>query len=75
MKQLRLCLTELQNRDDKISKIVDRDIQRDVPFWLIKGGIYVADQTGMVFYKMPSEDEIRESHFSWWSSAQSTELL
>lgn len=75
MKQLRLCLNELQNRDDKISKIVDRDMQRDLPFWLIHGGVYVADQTGLVFYQMPSEDEIRKSHFSWWSTAESVKLL
>ncbi len=75
MKQLRFCLTELQSRPDKMSKIVDREMQRDLPYWLIEGGIYAGDQTGIAFYPMPSEDELRRSHFGWFSSAQAVEVM
>lgn len=75
IKQLRHCLEELGDRPDKTSKIVSRELQRDIPYWMIKTGIYAGDQTQLAFFRMPSEDELRASHPHWWSSARAVELL
>jgi hypothetical protein len=75
MQQLRYCLHELLGRPDKVTKIVDRELQRDLPYWMIQGGIYAGDQTELGFFRMPTEDELRETNFAWWSSARAVELL
>lgn len=75
MPQLRHCLDELDKRPEKVSKVVDRELQRDLPYWMIKGGIYVGDQSGLAFFPMPAEDDLRQSRFEWWSSARAVELL
>jgi hypothetical protein len=75
MQQLRYCLNEMQKRPDKQTKIVDRELQRDLPYWMISGGIYAGDTSGVAFFPVPSEDELRSSHYSWWSSAQAVELM
>lgn len=73
--QIRYCLHDLRNRPEKLSKIVDRKIQRDLPFWMIKGGFHVSDPSESAFYRMPSEDELRETDFNWWSSSRAVEIL
>lgn len=75
LEHLRYCIRELQKAPQKASKIVQRELQSDTPFWLIKGGIYVGDPSALVCYPMPSEDELRASHFGWWSSARAVETL
>lgn len=72
---LRYCLRELQKAPKKASKIDQRELQSGTPFWLIKGGVYVGDPSSLVCYPMPPEDELRESNFSWWSSARAVEAL
>lgn len=72
---LRYCIREVQSSSKKASKIVERELQSDAPFWLIKGGVYVGDPDGLVRYPMPSEEELRSSDFGWWSSARAVEML
>lgn len=73
--QIRYCLEELQKRPEKAAKIVDRKLQRDFPFWMVKEGVTVSGGSGSAFYPMPTEEELRETNFNWWSSARAVELL
>lgn len=73
--QVRFSLNELKTRPDKMSKIVDRRMDHDMPFWMIKGGVYVGDQTETAFYPVPAEDSLRKTDFNWWSSARAVKVL
>lgn len=69
---LRDCLKELKHRYAKPTKVVVRDPAAGLQFRTIRGGFYVADRTGLVFYPMPSRDELESKYYAWWRSATST---
>lgn len=66
---LRECLTILNYKGDKMTKIVHRDIDRDLLYYTVKSGFYVGDQESFVYYPMPSEELLESKYHSWWSSA------
>lgn len=68
-------LEELKRRPSKISKLVDREMQHDIQFWMIESGIFVGDQDGITFYPMPDEETLRRDRFDWWSSARAVEVM
>jgi len=71
MNHLRECLTSLQYKSDKMTKIVHRDFQKDLIYPVIDSGIFVGDQETFRAYPFPSPDELETTHHVWWSSATS----
>lgn len=72
---IRFCLEELQRNEGKVSKIVDRDLQRDPQLWMIENGFFVGDQNELAHFPLPSEDDLRRDHYDWWSSARAVESM
>lgn len=71
MNHLRECLTSLKYKTDKMTKIVHRDLHKDLIYPVVERGFYVGDQEDFVFYPFPSEDDLEGKHHRWWSSATS----
>lgn len=72
---IRFCLGELEKNSGKVSKIVDRNYQNHTRFWMIENGFFVAGNEEMLFFPMPTEEELRSRHSDWWSSAQAVEQM
>jgi len=66
---LRECLLDLKHRETKQRKLVDRNHIPDFPFPAIKEGIFLGNREEILYYPMPSQDEMRENHHNWWRSA------
>ena len=75
MNHLRECLTSLKYRTDKLTKIVNRDLQKDLLYPVVDTGFFVGDQEDFVFYPFPGEDELDSNHHLWWSTATSVSRL
>jgi len=69
LNHLRECLTSLKYRNDKMSKIVHRDLDKDLFYPVVESGFYVGDQEDFACYPFPGEDELVGEHHRWWSSA------
>lgn len=62
------CLDELL-RSNKPTKSVDRNPRLQAFFRTITNGIFVGDQTGILYYPFPSEAELEDKYQFWWRSA------
>jgi hypothetical protein len=71
LNHLRECLTSLHYRQDKMTKIVHRDLQRDLVYPVVETGFFIGDQQDFRFYPFPGEDDLKGRHHRWWSSATS----
>lgn len=71
LNHLRECLTSLSYRQDKMTKIVHRDLNRDLIYPVIDTGLFVGDQKDFLYYPFPGEDDLEGRHHLWWSSATS----
>jgi hypothetical protein len=71
MNHLRECLTSLQYRQDKMTKIVHRDLHKDLIYPVVETGFFVGDQASFKYYPFPAEDDLEGKHHLWWSSATS----
>jgi len=71
---LRDCLKELKNRYAKPTKVVTRDASAALLYRTVLGGFYVADRTGILYYPMPSRDELESKYYPWWRSATSSHV-
>jgi hypothetical protein len=71
LNHLRECLTSLHYRQDKMTKIVHRDLQRDLIYPVVDSGFFVGDQQDFLTYPFPGEDDLQGVHHRWWSSATS----
>jgi hypothetical protein len=69
---LRDCLKELRNRYAKPSKVVVRDTSPSLFYRTLLGGFYVADATGMIYYPLPSRDQLESHYYAWWRSAMTS---
>ncbi len=57
-------------RDKNIhSKMVDRTHTVEHPYRTINTGIYIGSMDGLLYYPMPSPEELDRDHFDWWRSA------
>lgn len=65
----RQCLIELKTKPIQI-KMVDRLGPVSFAYRTIKSGFYLGNQEDIVFFPMPSEEELRAHHYRWWRSAQ-----
>jgi hypothetical protein len=69
MNHLRECLTSLQYKTDKKTKIVHRDLNKDLIYPVIENGFYVGDQEHFRYYPFPEIDDLESTHHVWWNSA------
>lgn len=66
---LRECITSLQSSEEKLTKTVDRSFDSKFSYQIIDTGIYIANKEGIIFFRMPSREELRESAYDWARSA------
>jgi len=63
------CIENLRAGKGKLLKVVDRSYANRFGYQAIKDGIYVADQDGIVMYRMPSEEALKKDWYDWGRSA------
>ena len=69
IEHLRDCLLQLEQGKQKPTKTVDRIQPQTFPYRCVKGGFFVGDQTGMLYYPFPSRKELDGQYYDWWRSA------
>jgi hypothetical protein len=69
---LRDCLRELQAKQDKTNKQVDRALSGQVLFRTIKNGFFIGDGQEMLYYPLPPREQLEREYFEWWRSALTT---
>jgi hypothetical protein len=65
----RNCLLELRTKT-VIIKMVDRIHRTAFHYRTVKSGFYLGNEGGLLYFPMPSPEELRTKHYSWWRSAQ-----
>lgn len=65
---LRQCLIDLRTKTVH-AKMVDRTHSTSFPYRTIKNGVFVGNQERLVYFAMPSQEELRARHYRWWRSA------
>jgi len=59
-------------RDKTIhTKMVDRTHTVEHPYRTIESGIYIGNMDDLIYYPMPSAEELDRDHYEWWHSANS----
>ena len=63
-------IIELKNIPAKRTKTISLgSLLDEVPYMRIKHGFWFADGDELLFFAMPSEDEMKEKYYSWWKDA------
>jgi hypothetical protein len=65
---LRQCLVDLRTKLVH-TKMVNRVEPASFPYRTIKSGIFVGNQVRLMYFPMPSQEELRADHYRWWRSA------
>lgn len=65
---LRACLIELRTKIGH-SKMVNRIEGPAFSYRLIESGIFVGNREGLLYYPLPSREELRARHYRWWRSS------
>jgi len=68
IEHIRDCLVELATKD-KTTKTINRIQHEHILYRCIKGGFFVGDQTGVLYYPFPSMADMEEKYHYWWRSA------
>lgn len=66
---LRDCLIGLLENPLKATKTVIRVFQGELFFRTVKNGFFIGDQEDLIFYPMPSLEELNNTYYVWWRSA------
>jgi hypothetical protein len=69
MDHLREVLQEM-NTKPVATKMVDRVSPATIAYRTVKNGFFVGNESDMLFYPMPSNEELRENNYRWWRSAK-----
>ena len=67
---LRECLNQVKTKGGKNNKVAARSFGKFV-YRTVRTGFYAGSGDEMLFYPMPSQEELENNHFSWWRNAQS----
>lgn len=70
IEHLHNCINEVLFNKDKKFKIVERSNVDKFSYQIIDEGIYIGDNENIIFYKMPSKEDLRRNHYDWGRSAQ-----
>ncbi len=65
---LRECLLEVSNKDIH-TKMIDRSHRVEYPYRMIRTGIYIGNSAELAYFPLPSRDELRDTYYRWWRSA------
>jgi len=68
IEHLRQCLVDLSTKTVH-TKMVDRIHPASFPYRMIKNGIFVGNQERLLYFPLPSREELRARHYRWWRSA------
>jgi hypothetical protein len=68
MDHLREILKDLKTKP-VATKMVDRASSAVIAYRTVKNGVYVGNESGLRFYPMPSNEDLKENHYRWWRSA------
>jgi len=64
---LREVLAGMKNKN---TKMVDRTHSATLAYRTIKTGIYVGNKEKLLFFRMPTQEELKANHYNWWRSAR-----
>ncbi len=65
---LRQCLVDLRTKTVH-TKMVNRVEPASFPYRTIKSGVFMGNMDRLVYFPMPSPEELRAQHYRWWRSA------
>lgn len=65
---LRQCLSDLYTKTVN-TKMVDRLSPAAFPYRILKNGIFVGNMDKLLYFPLPSQEELRTHHYRWWRSA------
>ncbi|HDQ35160.1 MAG TPA: hypothetical protein ENN14_02480 [Chloroflexi bacterium] len=65
---LRQCLVDLRTKTVH-TKMVDRISPASFPYRTLQSGIFIGNTEKLLFFPLPSRDELRAKHYRWWRSA------
>jgi len=65
---LRQCLVDLKTKTVH-TKMVNRVQPASFPYRTIQSGIFVGNVEQLVYFPMPSQEDLRAKHYRWWRSA------
>ncbi len=65
---LRQCLIELKDKYVH-TKMVNRIQPARFPYRTIKNGVFIGNEQELIYFPMPSTEELKAQHYAWWRSA------
>jgi hypothetical protein len=68
VEHLRQCLVDLKTKTVH-TKMVNRTQPAAFPYRTIKSGIFVGNMEQLIYFPMPSQEELRAEYYRWWRSA------
>ncbi|MDP0495456.1 MAG: hypothetical protein Q7Q73_04530 [Verrucomicrobiota bacterium JB024] len=69
---LRDCLIAVKSDPAKKTKTVVRSMPGDLMYRTVKHGFFVGGGGKMLYYPMPTMDQLQREYYEWWRSAESS---
>ncbi len=70
---LTAAILELVNNPDKRTKTISlNEVFGQISYAQIQHGFWLAEPDRLIFFPMPSEEELEEKHYRWWKSVYRT---
>ncbi len=69
LEHLRDCIVALRSSPAKGTKTVDRTPPAELQYRTIQHGYFLGDGKDMLYYGMPTEEQLQTTYFEWWRSA------
>ncbi len=69
IEHLRDCLMQLRKTREKSTKTVDRIAPEEFPYRTMLNGFFLGEHGSLVYYPMPSENDLQTRYYEWWRSA------
>jgi hypothetical protein len=67
---LRQCLVDLKAKAKTVdAKMVNRIQPASFPYRTIQSGVFIGNGDQLMYFAMPSQEELRTQHYRWWRSA------
>jgi hypothetical protein len=67
--RLKECIELLNVHPEKLTKTVSLgSVLRDLSYSFLRHGFWFVDGEEMLFFPMPSEEDLKDKHLSWWKS-------
>lgn len=66
---VRDCLLRVKYDKEKPTKTVIRVFRGDLVYRTCKNGFFVGDQNTLLYYPLPTQEELQEKYYPWWRSS------